>query len=140
MALGNDINMMGNQNFLNQQRMRNYNMYSLPHYEVVKVNGEAGANNFQMAPNSSTILVDNTNPNLIWLVQTDGAGYLSATPYDVIPHQVQPQINLNDLADRVKHLEEMYANFNSGSNKQSKKQQRNANATGDANVTADATN
>lgn len=140
MALGNDINMIGNQNIFNQQqRMRGYNMYSLPHYEVVRVNGEAGANNFQMAPNSSTILVDNTNPNLIWLVQTDGAGYLTAIPYDVMPHQVQPQINLNELADRVKHLEDIYANFNSGSTKQSKKQ-RNDAATTNSGVTTDTTN
>ena len=116
MALGNDINMMGNQGMYGfPMRQRNYNMYTAPHYEVIKVNGEAGANNFQMAPNSSQLLVDNTNPNLIWLVQTDGAGYLTALPYDVTPHQVQPQINLNDLAERVKNLEDMYANFNSGS-------------------------
>ena len=136
MALGNDIN-NGQGIFGFQPRRNGYVNYMAPHYEVIKVNGEAGANNFQMAPNSSQILLDNTNPNLIWLVQTDGAGYLTASPYDVFPHQVQPQINVNDLAERVKHLEEMYANFNSGSTKQSKKQRNNVAATATDSATAD---
>ena len=64
----------------------NYNRQS-PRYEIVKVNGQAGAQAFQMAPNSSIFLADATNPNLIWLAQTDGAGYLTATPLDVSIHQ-----------------------------------------------------
>ena len=97
----------------------------LPHYEIVKVNGEAGARAFQMAPNSSIFLADATNTNLIWLVQTDGAGYLTATPLDVNIHQTQPPIDVHDLEERVKHLESMYEQFNTGSSK-SKKQRSNA--------------
>ena len=106
-----------------------FNMYSrqLPRYELPKVNGEQGARMFQMAPNSTTILADNTNPNLLWMVQTDGAGYLTVTPLDVYIHQAQPQVSVSDLEARVKHLEELYDRFNSGSSKQSKKQ-RQSNA------------
>jgi hypothetical protein len=43
-----------------------------------------------MAPNSSIFLADATNPNLIWLVQTDGAGYSTSTALDVSIHQEKP--------------------------------------------------
>lgn len=95
-----------------------------PHYEIVKVNGEAGAKAFQMSANSSLFLADATNPNLIWLVQTDGAGYLTATPLDVSLHQEQPQPSISNLEERIKHLEDMYEQLNSGFGKQQKKQRQ----------------
>ena len=94
----------------------------LPHYEIIKVNGEAGARAFQMGPNSNMFLADATNPNLIWLVQTDGAGYSTATPLDVSIHQTEQQTVYSNLEERVKHLEDMYEQLNFGSNKQPKKQ------------------
>lgn len=102
-----------------------------PHYEIPQVNGEAGAKSFQMAPNSSNLLLDQTVSNLVWLVQTDSAGYLTATPWDIFPHQVKPQVDVNSLEQRVKNLEDMYAAINTGTAKQSKKQ-RNANANANA--------
>ena len=104
------------------QPFMNFQRQQLPHYDVIKVNGEAGARSFQMAPNSSIFLADSTNPNLIWLVQTDGAGYLTPTPLDVSIHQDQPQPNFSNLEERIKHLEDMYEQLNSGFNKQSKRQ------------------
>ena len=133
---GNNI---GTGNFNNgwANRMRSF---AAPHYEIPQVNGEAGAKSFQMAPNSSNLLFDLTVPNLIWLVQTDSAGYLTATPWDVIPHQVQQPVDVNNLEQRVKNLEDMYAIHNTGSTKQSKKQ-RNANANATTNEsTTDSTN
>ena len=100
----------------------NNNFNFLPHYEIVKVNGEAGARAFQMGPNSNMFLADATNPNLIWLVQTDGAGYPTATPLDVSIHQTEQQTIYSSLEERVKHLEDMYEQLNSGFNKQPKKQ------------------
>lgn len=102
-----------------------------PHYEIPQVNGEAGAKSFQMAPNSSNLLLDQTVSNLVWLVQTDSAGYLTATPWDIFPHQVKPQVDVNSLEQRVKNLEDMYAAINTGTTKQSKKQ-RNANTNANA--------
>lgn len=99
----------------------------LPRYELVKVNGEAGAKAFRMGPNSNTILADASNPNLLWLVQTDGAGYLTATPLDVQIHQDKPQPSIFDLDERIKRLEEMYE-FNNRSSKQPKKQRQSNNA------------
>lgn len=56
-----------------------------------------------MSPNSSMLVLDETAP-IIWYAQTDGAGYLTVTPFDITPHQVQPQVNLNDLVNRVSKL------------------------------------
>lgn len=111
-----------------------------PHYEIIKVNGEAGARNFRMGPNSSALLLDETAA-IVWLAQTDGTGYLTVTPFDLAPHQAAPQIDLNNLVARVSALEELInANnqSNTFSNKQSKKQrQRNDQSVESA---SDATN
>jgi hypothetical protein len=102
------------------------NMYA-PHYEVIQVNGEAGAKNIRMSPNSSCLLLDNSAP-IIWLATTDGAGYLTVTPYDYMPHQVQQPVDINLLAQRVSQLEETInaRQSNVRPNKQSKKQQSTA--------------
>ncbi len=73
--------------------------------EVVKVKGENGARAFPMGPNESAILLDEDNP-MIWLAQTDGAGYKTVTPYDITPHQFVPPIDITDLDARLKKLEE----------------------------------
>lgn len=97
----------------------------LPRMQVIKVNGEAGARNLRMAPNSSTLILDETAP-IVWYAQTDGTGYLTVTPFDITPHQVQPQVNLNDLVNRVSKLQEAIANVqqsNIGTTKQAKRKQ-----------------
>lgn len=80
---------------------------NLPRQEIVRVNGENGAKAYQMAPNSSALLMDESAP-LVWLVQTDGAGYKTAVPYTIAPYQSQPAPDLNDLEERIKRLEELY--------------------------------
>ena len=134
----NNINgMLGNVNRWGTNNGLRFNNLA-PHYEIPQVNGEAGAKNFQMAPNSNYFLIDSSTPNLLWLVQTDGAGYLTATPWDVLPHQFQPPVDINNLEQRIKNLEEMYASINTGTTKSKK---RNANANANTNTeSADATN
>ena len=73
--------------------------------EIIKVNGENGARAFQMMPNSSALLLDENNP-IIWLVQTDGAGYKTVSPYSITPYQPAPAIDLNDIDARLKRVEE----------------------------------
>lgn len=114
---------------MNQNRMNYNNQYMTqmaPRYELIKVNGEAGAKNFKMAPNSATLLLDTTAP-IVWLVQTDGSGLLTPTPFDIVAHQTPQPIDINNLAARVAQLEErLNDQSNSFTNKQSKKQrQRN---------------
>ena len=79
---------------------------SLPKQDIVRVNGQNGAKAFQLAPNSSALLLDESAP-IVWLVQTDGAGYKIETPYSITPYQTQPEPDYGDLDKRLKRLEEL---------------------------------
>lgn len=73
---------------------------------VVEVTGRAGAESYQIGPDSSTLLLDNTAP-IVWLVKTDGAGYKTLMAYDIKPHEeVKPVDHYKDLEDRISKLEE----------------------------------
>ena len=74
--------------------------------QVVKVNGEGGANAYSMGPNSSALLLD-TSGTMIWAVTTDGAGYKTVVPYDIQPHRNPEQIAVKSLEDRIRRLEEL---------------------------------
>ena len=78
-----------------------------PKYEIIRVNGENGAQALQMSPNSEIIVLDNTAP-MVWLCQTDGAGYKTVRPFDIAPHKAAPQVDLADIDARLKRLEEIY--------------------------------
>lgn len=95
-----------------------------PHYEIIRVNGEAGAKNFRMGPNSNALLLDNTAPR-VWLAQTDGTGYLTVEPFKIMPEEQAEQIDLTALAARVTQLEEIINDkSNSFTTKQTKKQRQ----------------
>lgn len=85
-----------------------YNYHTPMHYELIQVNGRAGAESFRMAPNSSAVLVDTTGA-IIWFARTDGAGYLTVEPYDITPHKEKPPINVEDIDTRLKKLEDYIA-------------------------------
>lgn len=92
--------------------------------EIIHVNGENGARALQMMPNSQALLLDDTAP-IVWLAQTDGAGYKTVTPYTIAPFQPEPEISVKDLDERLKKLEEVinHAKSNAASSKkQSNKQ------------------
>ena len=101
-----------NNNYMNwmRQQQQPQNRYA-PHYEVIRVNGAAGANSFQMGPNSSQLLADNTNSDRIWLVMTDGAGYLTAQPYKVIPEEAEEPVDANSLEKRIAKLGKCMISF-----------------------------
>lgn len=94
-----------------------YQQYQMPQYqqtlqktEIIHVNGENGARAMQLLPNSNALLLDDTAP-LVWLVQTDGAGYKTVTPYSITPYQPKPTVDASSLAsleERIKKLEEMF--------------------------------
>lgn len=115
-------------------------MNAVPHYDIIKVSGRQGVDAFQMGPNSSVLLLDETAP-IVWLVQTDGAGFKTPTPFSITPYEQPAPINVNDLEERIKKLEglvneQLQSNFNSG--KQSKRQRNNqpdaANTTSQGNA------
>ena len=80
--------------------------------QVVKVNGEGGANAYSMGPNSSAILLD-ASGTMIWAVTTDGAGYKTVVPYDIAPHKSQETITYEGLENRIKRLEEIISDGHS---------------------------
>ena len=100
---------MNNYGYMNQygapnMQQTNPYLYNLPHYEVIKVHGREGANAFQMGPNSSIILADDTNP-IVWFVQTDGAGYKTVSPFKIVPEQEEQTIDIPSLMTRMDQLE-----------------------------------
>lgn len=77
--------------------------------EVIRVNGKNGAQAYQLQPNCSVLLLDETAP-IVWLKMTDGAGYPTLTPYDIAPHQDAEQLQQIDiklLDERIKKLEDI---------------------------------
>lgn len=90
---------------------QNPNYYQQPmqvqRHEIVKVHGENGAKAFQMAPNSSVLLLDETEP-IVWLKTTDGAGYPSLTPYAITPYKKEEPVDAIKALDiRISKLEEL---------------------------------
>lgn len=81
-------------------------MQSQQRMEIIRVNGEGGARAYQMPPSSNALLLDEANP-LVWLVQTDGAGYKTVTPYTITPYQAAPAPDLGTLEQRITRLEGM---------------------------------
>lgn len=79
--------------------------------EVVRVNGQNGANAYQMAPNSSILLLDETAP-IIWLKTTDGASYPTVTGYTITPIETQTankvNVDYSVLEERITKLEEAF--------------------------------
>ena len=83
----------------------------LQRQEVVRVNGRNGANAYQMAPNSSILLLDETAP-IIWLKTTDGASYPTVTGYTITPIETQTtntaSADYSALEERIAKLEEAF--------------------------------
>ena len=122
MGMMNGFNPNPQQDYLSRMNM---NVNNFPRYEIIKVKGQNGAEAFQMAPNSQVLLLDENDP-LIWFVQTDGAGYKTATPYSIAPYQPAPPVDLNSLEQRLSALEEkINAKSYNGTNKQRKSNVRN---------------
>ena len=74
--------------------------------KVIEVTGKAGAEAFQLAADSSILLLDNTAP-IVWFAKTDGAGFKSLTPYDIKVHEEEKPIDhFKELEERISKLED----------------------------------
>lgn len=104
----NDMSGMNNPYLTNG---RGYGMPS-PKTEVIRVNGRNGVNMFRMPPNSSALLLDENEP-IVWLVQTDGAGYKTSTPYKIIPFEPEKPVDVKSLEERIANLERMVLEYES---------------------------
>lgn len=103
--------MYNNYQYPNYQNAPNfaYNASFQSRNEIVHVNGKNGADALKMPPNGSMLLLDESEP-LVWLAQTDGAGYKTLTPYKIEPYKEEVQPTQNDLylslESRIQKLEE----------------------------------
>ena len=77
--------------------------------QIIKVNGRGGAEAYQMPPNAQALLLDETQP-IVWLKQTDGAGYPSLTAYDIKPHEEKAMPDMQSLEQRISKIEEVINN------------------------------
>ena len=95
--------------------------------EVIKVSGRAGAEAFQLEPDSSALLLDNTAP-IVWLVQTDGAGYKTLKPFDIKEHEEEKPVDVyKNLEERITKLEEVI-NAKQSNTSNANKQRKSDNA------------
>ena len=85
----------------------------VPQRQVDRVNGENGARAYAMEPYSSAMLLDESG-TMVWMVTTDGAGYKTVAPYDIMPHKTEPAPDYTDLETRVKKLEDMMGGKRNG--------------------------
>lgn len=91
---------------LYQNRLEAMQQAHAARYEITRVNGKNGAEALQLPPNSSVLLLDETAP-IVWLAQTDGAGYKTTTPYAITPYQQETPVDTRTLEQRVVRLEEI---------------------------------
>lgn len=75
--------------------------------EVSRVSGIEGAKAFQIAPNSSVLLLDEQNP-IVYLKTSDSGGYPSITAYSITPYKEEQQADVKSLESRIERLEKLY--------------------------------
>ena len=107
------------------------NLHAMNQNQIIKVNGRGGAEAYQMMPNSQALLLDETQP-LLWLKQTDGAGYPSLTAYDIKPHEEAPVPDMKSLEERISKIEEVIKHESYNSNNGRQKSHDDAGKTNDA--------
>lgn len=99
---------------MNYQQMRNMmNQPVQPNQQgsskIDRVNGKEGAEAYFLMPNSEVLLLDTTNP-IVWLKQTDSAGYGTVTGFNVVPlkdNAEDPQPDYSALEQRVTYIEQI---------------------------------
>lgn len=80
---------------------QNYNQQEIP-----RVRGRQGAEMYNLAPNSSVFLIDETTENVVWLKMTNTVGYPTIQPYMLTPYEEPKPVDVNDLLNRIAKLEE----------------------------------
>lgn len=109
----------------------NFNAPNVINGSIIKVSGINGVNALNLAPNTSVLALDETQP-IVWLVSADSAGYKTPTPYDITPHVEQKPEKENDLEARVSRLEALIneqsnTKQNASTNKRNKSTDDSAN-------------
>ena len=82
------------------------NQMFLPRVTVREVEGEQGARNVQMGPNSSEVFIDKT-ANRVWLVVTDDkCNKTSVSGFTIAPYVPEPEPDMHDIMRRLAKIEE----------------------------------
>ena len=81
-------------------------VFQPPAQQVTKVTGENGARAYQIGPNGSALLLDESGL-MVWLVTSDGAGYKTVAAYDIAPHKTESVAQYDSLESRIKRLEDV---------------------------------
>lgn len=114
--------------------MYNFNPYQpIKQCVVPEVNGINGANAYQIAPNSSVLLLDNKDP-IVYLKQTDGGGYATTTAFDLVPHKDKTQIEYDDINTRLSRLEQIINEQTSTTRTNEQPDEQSADSTSNATV------
>ena len=128
---------------MNYQQMRN--MMSQPIQQspqgsskIDRVNGKEGAEAYFLMPNSEVLLLDTTNP-IVWLKQTDSAGYGTVTGFNVIPlkdNAEESQQDYSALEQRITYIEQILdgMTYEQPEQKQQNVQQPTANVQQQSNI------
>lgn len=72
--------------------------------EIPHVNGQNGAQAFQMPANSSVLLLDDNAP-IVYLVRTDSACYKTIKPYSITEYKPEPPVDVRSLLNRIEAIE-----------------------------------
>lgn len=90
-----------------QQMQQQANVNSFPHYEVLKVNGESGADTLQMNPRSSILVLDGSVSDklLVWYIETDDAGAKKKCPYVMTPYTPEQMPDIKSFEQRLSNVE-----------------------------------
>ena len=106
--------------------------------KIDRVNGKEGAEAYFLMPNSEVLLLDTTNP-IVWLKQTDSAGYGTVTGFNVIPLKDDTDVSQNDysaLEQRIANIEQILdgMTYEQPEQKQQNVQQPTANVQQQSNI------
>ena len=118
---------VGQANFNPYQQQTMWGNYRAPVYRADPIHGENAA--WQFPIGAGEIYLPDADEDIIWWIRVDQNGVRTVTPFDVIPHKQQPQIDVNELAAKVAALEEW---VNGKQNKSNAK--RNSTNTIDSNT------
>lgn len=96
--------------------MQNSNYIRGPVYRADPIHGENAA--WQFPIGGGEIWLPDADKDLIWWIKVDQNGNKNVIPFDVKPHQKEPEVNMNDLVARLAAVEEW---INGKSNKSNAK-------------------
>lgn len=85
--------------------------------QIIQVHGEDGAKAFALAPNSSVLMMDETDA-IVWAKVTDGAGYATLKGFRITPietkvadntqHEYASKDDVKEVSDQIKSLKERF--------------------------------